>query len=63
MIPSFSDVNLATALFLDAFDRNFEKAVVVSNDSDLVAPIEAVRDRLRMYVRVLDRLGARVRSC
>lgn len=49
-----SDVNLATSLLLDAFDRDFEKAVVVSHDSDLVAPIRAVRDRLNMHVGVLD---------
>ncbi len=31
-----SDVNLATALLVDAYERDFEQAVVVSNDSDLV---------------------------
>jgi hypothetical protein len=38
-----SDVNLATALLVDAFDKDFEKAVVVSNDSDLAYPVEVVR--------------------
>ena len=33
-----SDVNLASYLLLDAFKRDYEAAVVVSNDSDLVTP-------------------------
>lgn len=37
-----SDVNLATALIVDAFTNTFDVAAVVSNDSDLVAPIRAV---------------------
>lgn len=49
-----SDVNLATALLLDSFDRTFEKGVVLSHDSDLVAPIRAARERMNMYVGVLD---------
>jgi uncharacterized LabA/DUF88 family protein len=38
-----SDVNLATELLVDAFSNAFEAAVIISNDSDLVAPIKAVR--------------------
>jgi uncharacterized LabA/DUF88 family protein len=34
-----SDVNLASHLLLDAFQGNFDVAVVLSNDSDLVEPI------------------------
>jgi hypothetical protein len=37
-----SDVNLATHLLVDAFHNDFELAVVVSNDSDLLAPIQVV---------------------
>lgn len=40
-----SDVNLATALLADAFDRDCELAVVISNDSDLMEPIRLVRER------------------
>ncbi len=32
-----SDVNLATHLLVDGFDHDYELAVVVSNDSDLLA--------------------------
>ena len=40
-----SDVNLATLLLVDAFEGEFELAVVISNDSDLSLPIEVVRQR------------------
>lgn len=48
-----SDVNLATALLVDAYEGQFEQAVVVSNDSDLVYPIEVVQQRLGLPVVVL----------
>lgn len=38
-----SDVNLATSLLLDAFNKDCELAVVISNDSDLMEPIRLVR--------------------
>lgn len=47
-----SDVNLATQLLLDAFDDNFDLAVVVSNDSDLAWPILMVRRKFRKNVGV-----------
>jgi uncharacterized LabA/DUF88 family protein len=37
-----SDVNLASYLLLDAFRGEFEHAAVVSNDTDLLTPIEMV---------------------
>lgn len=49
-----SDVNLATHLLTDAFDDDFEMAVIVSNDSDLVGPIEVVRGRFGRRVGVLN---------
>ena len=49
-----SDVNLATAMLVDGFKGRFEAAVVVSNDSDLVAPIRAVREELGLVVGVLN---------
>jgi hypothetical protein len=49
-----SDVNLATWLLLDAIDGDYELAVVISNDSDLVEPIHAVRQRLGLTVGVLN---------
>ena len=47
-----SDVNLATYLLLDAFDRDFQTALVISNDSDLVEPIVQVRQRFGLVVGV-----------
>ncbi|MGH7582556.1 MAG: NYN domain-containing protein [Gemmatimonadales bacterium] len=49
-----SDVNIATHLLCDAFDRAFEAAVVVSNDSDLVLPISVVRNKFGLIVGVLN---------
>jgi NYN domain len=49
-----SDVNLATELLCDAFAGAFETAAVVSNDSDLVAPIRAVIDRVGKPVGVIN---------
>lgn len=37
-----SDVNLAAFLLKDCFKNEFDRAVVISNDSDLTTPIEIV---------------------
>lgn len=49
-----SDVNIATRLLGDAYTGDFEMAVVISNDSDLVMPIEVVRRDLKLPVGVLN---------
>lgn len=49
-----SDVNLAAYLLKDAFDGDYEQALVVSNDSDLVLPIKMVRDELHLPVGVVN---------
>lgn len=49
-----SDVNLATYLLLDAFRGDFEVAVIISNDSDLLLPVEVVRTELGLPVGVLN---------
>ena len=49
-----SDVNLATYLLADGFRGLCEKAVVISNDSDLVEPIRMARDELGLTVTVLN---------
>lgn len=49
-----SDVNLATHLMKDAYQNDFEVAVVVSNDSDLQEPIKIVRKDLRKKVGVIN---------
>src|SRR5215831_3668847 len=38
-----SDVNLATHLVRDAFLNEFDVAVVITNDTDLIEPIKVVR--------------------
>ncbi len=49
-----SDVNLASYLLLDGFEDEYELAVVISNDSDLMLPISMVKDRLGKQVGVFD---------
>jgi hypothetical protein len=48
-----SDVNLATRLLMDAVERDFEQALVISNDSDLMEPIRVVKQRLNLPVVVV----------
>lgn len=52
-----SDVNLACYLLVDAFDDDYEAAVVVSNDSDLAEPIRLVRQKFGKKVLVLHPCG------
>jgi len=49
-----SDVNLATHLLSDGFLDDYECAVIVSNDSDLAAPIRVARGYLRKRVGLLN---------
>ena len=49
-----SDVNLASYLLVDGFKREYEMAVVVSNDSDLAEPIRLVRCELGLPVTVVN---------
>ena len=48
-----TDVNLATRLLLDCFDNDCDEVVVISNDSDLVSPVTAVRQRFGKSVGVI----------
>lgn len=48
-----SDVNLATHLVRDAFLNAFDVAVVITNDSDLVEPINVVRKETGKRVGLL----------
>lgn len=48
-----SDVNIATYLLIDAFRRDSDLAVVVSNDSDLCEPIRIVKDEFKVPVGLL----------
>lgn len=49
-----SDVNIATHLINDAYQKSFESAVLVTNDSDLQEPIRIVREQLGMEVGILN---------
>ena len=42
-----TDVNIAVLMLEDAYDDRFDTAVIISGDSDLTAPIQAVRRRFR----------------
>jgi hypothetical protein len=48
-----SDVNLATRLLIDAFDRVFDAAVVITNDSDVAEAIRQVRRIFGYRVMIL----------
>jgi uncharacterized LabA/DUF88 family protein len=49
-----SDVNLATHLIMDAIEERADVFIVVSGDSDLVAPIAALTRRLNKAVAVIN---------
>jgi hypothetical protein len=49
-----SDVNLASYLLFDCFEDDFDEAVVVSNDADLIAPIDIVVNKYHKYVGVIN---------
>lgn len=48
-----SDVNLATYLLRDGFMADYQVGVVVSNDSDLIEPINVVRQELGLRIGVV----------
>ena len=48
-----TDVNIATHLVNDAHNELFERAVVISNDSDLVTPINVVVQEIKLRVTVI----------
>lgn len=48
-----SDVNLASYLLMDAFNNDYDQAVIITNDSDLCTPIAMVRNNLHLPVFVL----------
>jgi uncharacterized LabA/DUF88 family protein len=49
-----SDVNLASMLLADGFRGEYQAAVVLSNDSDLMLPIEIVSRELHLPVGLLN---------
>jgi hypothetical protein len=49
-----SDVNLGTHLLNDGYKQDYEVAVVITNDSDLLEPIRIVRHELGLPVGILN---------
>ncbi len=49
-----SDVNIATHILSDGFSRQYDLAVLVSNDSDLCEPLNIVVNQLGLPVGVLN---------
>ena len=49
-----TDVKLATIMIFDAFMGQFDQAVVITNDSDLVTPIQRLRDELGFRITVVN---------
>ena len=49
-----SDVNLASHLLIDCYLSDCDVAVILSNDSDLVFPIEHVKQRLGKIIGIVN---------
>ena len=49
-----TDVDIATCLLVDCFEGDFDDAVVISNDSDLVPAIDVVNNRFNKPVWVVN---------
>jgi len=49
-----SDVNLATHLLNDAHKNEYDIAVMITNDSDLVEPMRIVRQELKLPVGIIN---------
>ncbi len=49
-----SDVNLATYLLYDAFINDYDVAVIISNDSDLLLPVRTVRRKMGKTIGILN---------
>ena len=47
-------MNLATRLLVDGFNKDYEKAVIVSNDADFASAMKYVRDDLGRFVALVN---------
>jgi uncharacterized LabA/DUF88 family protein len=45
-----TDVNIATQMLIDGFQNNFDTAILIGGDSDLVPPLDVVRRQLNKRV-------------
>lgn len=57
-----TDVNIASHLLADAYEGQYDTAIVLSNDSDLTTPIEMVTNRLGKAVIVINPSPAKEQS-
>ena len=49
-----SDVNIATELLIDAYENKYDTAVLISNDSDLIAPISYIKRKMKKKIVILN---------
>ena len=49
-----TDVNLASYLLTDGSGKDYEQAVVISNDADLALPIKMVKDNLGLPIGIVN---------
>ena len=49
-----SDVNIASHLLRDAFERRFEVGVLLTNDSDLLEPVRIVKHHIGLPIGILN---------
>lgn len=49
-----TDVNIASHLLVDCFKKKFDEAIIISNDSDLILPIEMVKSDFGKKVHVIN---------
>jgi uncharacterized LabA/DUF88 family protein len=49
-----SDVNLASYILTDAYESDYDILVVISNDSDLIYPIDYVKRKLGKIVGIIN---------
>lgn len=54
-----TDVNIATALLMDALDDRYDAALLVAADADLVPAVQIVRERFQREVVVVSPRGRR----
>ena len=48
-----SDVNIATHIVADAYENNYDCAVLISNDTDLKTPLRYVKKRLKKEIGII----------
>jgi uncharacterized LabA/DUF88 family protein len=49
-----SDVNIATYMLFDGFRKDYEVAVLISNDSDLLEPVKLIKNELGLKVGIIN---------